>query len=222
MHVHVERSGAGTPLVFVHGLGMSGATWDSCRRLLENRHEVIAIDLPGHGRSSVTDDPADYTRDRALEHLDDLLGSIGRPVVLIGHSLGGYLALAYAATRRGNLRGVVVLNTGPGFRDPVKRQEWNDRSRRNTHRFGVPAHVAEMNLQEDSVVMDRLAEIDTPTLFLAGELDRPEYASAGQYLERKLPSAKLVVIAGGGHAMHETHAEAVVGEIESFIDTLGT
>jgi hypothetical protein len=39
------------------------------------------------------------------------------------------------------------LNTGPGFRDPEKREQWNERSRRNAHRFGVPVQAAELNLQ---------------------------------------------------------------------------
>lgn len=220
MQIHVERTGAGAPLVFVHGLGTSTRTWDACRDLLADRYEVIVIDLPGHGQSAVPDDPAEYTRDRALEHLDGLLAEIARPAVLIGHSLGGYLTLAYAASRPGVLRGAVVLNTGPGYRDPVKREDWNARSRRNWHRFGVPEHVAELNLQHDSVVMDRAAETMTPTLFLAGDADRPEYASAGEYLQRKMPNCRLVVIAGGDHAMHESQAPAVAAEIDSFVSGL--
>ncbi|MCB0956484.1 MAG: alpha/beta fold hydrolase, partial [Ilumatobacter sp.] len=97
---------------------------------------------------------------------------LGRPAVLVGHSLGGYLSLAHAATRPGVARGVVVLNTGPGFRDPEKREGWNAMSRRNAHRFGVPLQAANLNLQEDSVVMDRLADIQTPTLVMAGTADR--------------------------------------------------
>ena len=221
MRVHVVRSGEGAPVVFLHGMGSSAATWSACMAILGDRYEVIAIDLLGHGASPVPDDPSEYTRDRALADIDDVLATVGSPAVLVGHSLGGYLALAHAATRPGVARGVIVLNTGPGFRDPAKREEWNERSRRNAHRFGVPLQAANLNLQEDSVVMDRLAEIRVPTLVLAGDLDRPEYTSAGEYLERKMPSARLVVIAGGDHSMHEsTHAAVVAAEIDAFIQTL--
>jgi pimeloyl-ACP methyl ester carboxylesterase len=189
--------------------------------LLEDRFTVVAIDLLGHGASPIPDDPAEYTRDRALEDIDEvlseLLGDIEAPAVLVGHSLGGYLALAYAATRPGTVGGVVVLNTGPGYRDPVKREEWNDRSKRNAHRFGVPVQVTTLNLQEDSVVMDRLADMATPTLVLAGSEDRPEYTGAGEYLERKMPDARLAIVEGGGHSMHEdSHA----GEVAELIATL--
>jgi pimeloyl-ACP methyl ester carboxylesterase len=185
--------------------------------LLEDRFTVVAPDLLGHGASPVPDDPAEYTRDRTLADLDDIVADLGEPPVLVGHSLGGYLTLAYAATRPDAARGIVVLNTGPGYRDDDKREEWNARSRRNAHRFGVPEQVTTMNLQQDSVVMDRLAEITTPTLVLAGGDDRAEYTGAGQYLERKMPDARLVVVDGGGHSMHEdTHASEVADLIAEF------
>jgi pimeloyl-ACP methyl ester carboxylesterase len=219
--LHTIRRGDGPPIVFVHGMGTSATTWERCMDRLADRFTVIAVDLLGHGGSPVPDDPKEYTRDRALADLDDVLADLDAPAVLVGHSLGGYLALAHAATRPGVARAIVVLNTGPGFRDPAKREEWNERSRRNAHRFGVPEQVTTMNLQEDSVVMDRLAEIVTPTLVLAGGDDRPEYTGSGQYLERKMPDAHLVVVDGGGHSMHEdTHVTEVAEAIAEFISQL--
>ncbi len=219
--LHTVQRGDGPPIVFIHGMGTSAATWDRCTELLADRFTTIAVDLLGHGESPVPDDPAEYTRDRALADLDDVLAGLGAPAVLVGHSLGGYLALAHAATCPGVARAVVVTNTGPGFRDPDKREGWNERSRRNAHRFGVPEQVTTLNLQEDSVVMDRLADITTPTLVLAGGADRPEYTGSGQYLERKMPDARLVVVDGGGHAMHEdTHATEVATLIAGFVSGL--
>jgi pimeloyl-ACP methyl ester carboxylesterase len=220
LHIHLEASGEGPPLVFIHGLGMTMETWLACRNILQDRYRVIALDLPGHGQSSVTTDPSDYTRDRVLEHLDRVVADLDARPVLVGHSLGGYLSLAYAATRPGMPRGIVVLSTGPGFRDPVRREEWNDRSRRNAHRFAVPEPVADLNLQEDSIVMDRLGSINTPILFIAGALDRPEYAASGEYIQRKAPSAELVVVADAGHAPQESHAEIVSARIDQFVSQL--
>ncbi len=215
--LHTVSAGVGRPIVFVHGLGMSAATWTPVTERLTDRFHVVAVDLLGHGASPVPDDPAEYTRDRALTDLDDLLAELDAPAVLVGHSLGGYLALAHAATRPGALAGIVVLNTGPGYRDADKRAAWNDRSRRNAHRFGVPEQATALNLQEDSVVMDRLTEMRTPTLVLVGGDDRPEYVGSGQYLERKMPDARLVVLDGGGHSMHEdTHADEVARLVAEF------
>jgi pimeloyl-ACP methyl ester carboxylesterase len=217
VQLNVIRRGSGTPIIMLHGLGMSATTWDAAAEQLADRHTVLAVDLPGHGESPCPDDLDAFTRDSALADLDEVLASLDELPVIVGHSLGGYLALAHAATRPDASRGIVVLNTGPGFRDPEKREGWNARSRRNAHRFGVPERVAGLNLQEDSVVMDRVAEMTTPTLVLAGGDDRPEYAGAGQYLERKMPDARLVVLDGGGHSMHEdTHASEVAEIIADF------
>lgn len=218
MRLHVQRSGSGVPaLVFVHGLGGTTATWDGVVATMSPRHLTVAVDLLGHGASPVPDDPALYTRDAALADLDDVLAAIDGPAVLVGHSLGGYLSLAHAATRPGAVAGIAVLNTGPGFRDPDKREAWNERSRRNAHRFGVPVQATNLNLQEDSVVMERLADMTVPTLVLAGALDREEYTVSGQYLERKMPNAHLVVIEGGEHNMQETHPAEVAAAIEQWL-----
>ena len=95
--LHMVQRGAGDPVVFIHGMGTSAQTWERCMDLLDDRFTVIAVDLLGHGSSPVLDDPAEYTRDRALDDLDEILGDLDRPAVLVGHSLGGYLALAHAA-----------------------------------------------------------------------------------------------------------------------------
>lgn len=221
VRLNTIRRGSGRPLVFLHGLGTSAATWAACTELLADRFTTVAVDLLGHGASPVPDDPGEYTRDRALADIDDVLASLDDPAVLVGHSLGGYLALAHAATRPGVARGIVVMNTGPGYRDADKRAAWNARSRRNAHRFGVPEQVTTLNLQEDSIVMDRLAQITTPTLVLAGGEDRPEYAGAGEYLERKMPAARFVLVEGGDHSMHEAEYAPQVAElIAQFADSL--
>jgi len=217
--LHVVAAGAGDPaILFLHGMGTSHATWRACMEHLAGSHRVVALDYIGHGGSPVPDDPSEYTRDRTLDDIDDILDWIGAPTVLVGHSLGGYLALAHAATRPGRAVGVVVLNTGPGYRDPEKREAWNERSRRNAHRFGVPVQVVDLNLQADSVVMDRLADLDVPVLALAGTLDRPEYATSGEYLARKMRHARFEAVDGGEHSMHEsTHADVVARLVADFV-----
>lgn len=221
MQLNTIQRGAGAPIVFIHGLGTAATTWDACASALADRFTTVAVDLPGHGDSPSPEGTEAFTRDAALADIDLVLAELDGPAVLVGHSLGGYLALAHAATRPDATRGIVVLNTGPGFRDPEKREGWNERSRRNAGRFGVPERVTEMNLQHDSVVMDRLADMATPTLVMAGGDDRPEYTGAGQYLERKMPDARLVVLDGGGHSMHEeSHATEVADLIADFTANL--
>jgi len=221
VRVNVVRRGSGDPIVFLHGLGTSAASWAAVAEALADRYETLAVDLIGHGESAVPDDAGEYRRDRVLADIDEVCALVDRRPLLVGHSLGGYLALAYAATRPGAVRGLVVVNTGPGYRDDVKREEWNARSRRNAHRFGVPPQVADLNLQDDAVVIERLPDIDAPTLALAGGDDRPEYATSGAYLERKMPDARFRVVDGGGHSMHESsHADEVATLIADFATSL--
>lgn len=221
MRVAHTTSGSGPPIVFIHGIGSDAGTWAAVADRLSSDFTCVRFDLLGHGDSPIPEAPEEYTRDRALDDIDDLLAALDGPAVLVGHSLGGYLALAHAATRPNVARGIVVLNTGPGFRDPEKREAWNERSRRNAHRFGVPVQAAELNLQEDSVVMERLADMTVPTLVLAGTADRPEYSGAGQYLERKMPNARFVAVEGGEHAMHEaSHADEIADLVRHFTSDL--
>ena len=226
MRVHVERRGQGPALVFVHGMGVSSESWHAQMDLLQDRFTVVAFDLLGHGRSSVPEDPDLYSRDEALRDLDDVIATLDRShekPILVGHSLGGYLALAYAATRPGRVRGLVVMATGPGFRDPEKREAWNARSRRNAHRFGVEPRVAGLNLQHDSLVMDSLAKIDVPTLALAGSADDASYSRSAEYLARKMTHARFVPIEGGEHGMHEdTHATEIAELIAGFAGELAS
>ena len=224
MRVFLERRGRGPALVFTHGMGVSSESWAALADALSEEFTVVCWDLLGHGRSPVPADPALYTRDGALEDLDAVLGSVadapGAPV-LVGHSLGGYLTLAHAATRPGVARGLVVLATGPGYRDAENRERWNSRSRHIAPRFGVEPQVADLNLQHDSLVIDALPKIQTPTLVLAGTEDDAAYGRSGEYLERKLPHGRFERVSGGGHSMHEdTHAADVAGHIRDFVAAL--
>jgi len=79
----------------------------------------------------------------------------------------------------------------------------------------IGARIADPTL---GLHVPHLADVEVPTLVLAGELDRPEYVVSGRYLERKMPHARLEVIAGGEHSMHEsTHAVDVAAAIEQFV-----
>ncbi|MDE0910319.1 MAG: alpha/beta fold hydrolase [Myxococcota bacterium] len=221
MRVHVERRGSGPPIVFLHGLGVSSESWAAQMGALEDRFTVVAWDLLGHGKSPVPQDPDLYSRDGALEDLDEIVATLDQAPILVGHSLGGYLSLTYAATRPGKIRGMVLIATGPGFRDPEKREAWNARSKRNAHRFGVEPQVAGLNLQHDSLVMEKLAEIDVPTLGLAGTADDASYSGAAKYLERKMPNARYAEVSGGEHLMHEeSHAAEIAKLISDFTETL--
>ncbi len=102
----LERKGEGETIVLVHGFGANKDTWDIFIRYLPEKFHVLVIDLPGHGDSSrhmhVSYD-IQYMAD-ALSRTVDTVGV--RRFHLAGHSLGGYVAMYYAA---GNPGKVVTL-----------------------------------------------------------------------------------------------------------------
>jgi pimeloyl-ACP methyl ester carboxylesterase len=88
-----EIHGAGTPVVFLHGLTFDRTTWRPVIERLGEGVQSIAVDLPGHGESEGP--PVSLDQLAGLVH--ELLSELGieRPVV-VGHSIGGFLAFLYA------------------------------------------------------------------------------------------------------------------------------
>ncbi|USG64157.1 alpha/beta hydrolase [Brevibacillus ruminantium] len=88
-------SGAGEAVCLVHGFCGSSAYWQKILPQLEKSHRVIAPDLRGHGNSSVPSES--FTVEKMAGDLAHLLDQTGiEKITLLGHSLGGYVALAFA------------------------------------------------------------------------------------------------------------------------------
>jgi len=94
-------------LVLIHGIGANRCSWDAVRAALGAGIATLAIDLPGHGarRDHSFDLPL------ALAAVDDAVREASGPVVLVGWSLGGYVALAYASQRPESVHGLVLIGS---------------------------------------------------------------------------------------------------------------
>ncbi len=122
LRLHVELGGAGPVLVLLHGFTGSGAAWATLREVLEPTHTVVAVDLPGHGRSGAPADPARYGLDRFADDLTRVLDVVGASrVALLGYSMGGRAALRFALRHPGRLDALVLESTSPGIADPAQR-----------------------------------------------------------------------------------------------------
>ena len=113
----VLSSGDGPSLVLLHGVSLSAAAWAPIFSELPGRR-LLAVDLSGHGLS----DPARYrrghVRERARELIDDIFDALGLDAApVVGHSLGGMLALWYAATGAERISRLVAIGE-PGRRVP--------------------------------------------------------------------------------------------------------
>ena len=103
----VLEGGDGPPIVLLHGPGAYGAQWIRTIPALTATNRVIAPDLPGHGLSDFFD--GDLTRERVAGWLDDLIEcTCTKAPVLVGHTLGGAIAMQFAA-QSGRLLGRLVL-----------------------------------------------------------------------------------------------------------------
>ncbi len=102
--------GSGPRVVFVHGLFGQGKNWTTIAKGLSDRHRVTLLDLPNHGRSPWTD-RVDYLDMAELVAAE--LASFGEPVTLVGHSMGGKVAMTLALRRPELLRALVVVDIAP-------------------------------------------------------------------------------------------------------------
>jgi len=111
-HVNFIHQGGGAPVVLIHGLAASLHDWDDLvPELAQHGYAAYALDLLGHGESAKPDSRA-YEMDWVFDHLAAWIDSLGldQPPVLVGHSLGGYLALDYARRFPARARGLVLVD----------------------------------------------------------------------------------------------------------------
>ena len=101
---------AGPPVVFVHGLFGQGKNWTTVAKGLADRHRVTLLDLPNHGHSPWTD-RVDYVDMARL--VADELEQLDEPATLVGHSMGGKVAMQLALRRPELLRALVVVDVAP-------------------------------------------------------------------------------------------------------------
>jgi pimeloyl-ACP methyl ester carboxylesterase len=101
---------SGPRVVFVHGLFGQGKNWTTIARGLADSHRVTLIDLPNHGHSPWTD-RVDYLDMAELVATE--LEQLGEPVTLVGHSMGGKVAMQLALRRPELLRALVVVDIAP-------------------------------------------------------------------------------------------------------------
>jgi pimeloyl-ACP methyl ester carboxylesterase len=112
--------GEGPPLLLVHGWGTDSHQWSWHIDALAAGHRVIAVDLRGHGYSSVPE--TGNTPRMMAADLRDLLDHLGlSQVVAVGHSMGGQVVSILAVEHPGRVRGVVALDPGYGLAAEIAR-----------------------------------------------------------------------------------------------------
>ncbi len=112
MVLHATVTGSGPRVVLVHGFTQTSASWADIAAELAADHEVVAVDLPGHGGSGPALD---------LWATADELVATGGPATYVGYSLGGRVALHAALAHPEAVQRLVLLGATAGIDDAAER-----------------------------------------------------------------------------------------------------
>jgi pimeloyl-ACP methyl ester carboxylesterase len=236
----------GHPLLLLHGAGSNGHAWHYQYDHLGKRHSPIAPDLPGHGRSSGVeglrsiDDYAAFT----AAFLDALkLDS----VVAAGHSMGGAIAMQLALRFPKRVKALVLIATAAKFDIPNERIEtwravtmgrmsqpfnndgyspktvatkpeiiregWGEQIQTDPRvRWGDLVACSQCDLRE------RIGQLDTPTLILAGADDTITPLVQAELLKSRIKRALLEVVPDASHRLTTERPDVTNTAIEKFLD----
>lgn len=120
-----KDTGSGIPIVLLHGFCETHAVWDEFINHLQGDFRLLVPDIPGFGASDLPENNPLSLEHTALILNDWLTGNVGEKVVVIGHSLGGYLALAMAFNRPGLFSGLGLFHSTAFSDTPDKKMNRN-------------------------------------------------------------------------------------------------
>jgi pimeloyl-ACP methyl ester carboxylesterase len=228
------------PVLLSHGFAASSQMWEPNVGALAASRPVLGWDLRGHGRSGSPDDPAEYSQEASVADMTAVLDACGIVrVVAAGLSLGGYLSLAFCLACPDRVAGLVLCDTGPGFRSDEARQRWNDyaigqaarlerdglaafgdgpETRDAGHRSaaGLARAARGILTQQNGSVIRSLPSITVPVLVLVGARDQA-FLAAAEYMAAKIPGAVHAVIPDAGHACNIDQPELFNQQVLAFL-----
>lgn len=241
VRLRYDVHGSGPVVLLSHGYSATSAMWRPQIGPLSERYTVVTWDMRGHGETDAGADPVNYSEAATVQDMAALLDEVGASRAAIGGlSLGGYMSLAFHATRPQRTAALLLLDTGPGYRKEEGRAGWNAMAERYAQQFAdrgldalggsaevrVSAHRSAeglvlaargMLVQHDARVMESLPSIAVPTLVLVGERDT-QFLVPGEYMASKIPNARHVIVPGAGHAANLDAPDACNQALLGFLD----
>jgi pimeloyl-ACP methyl ester carboxylesterase len=231
-------------LVLVHGSRLASSQWSPLLPQLEGRVTVGLVDLPGHG----TRVGEAFTTARCVEVVDEAVSGApdGAPVVLVGHSLGGYVAMAYGTAHGDRLAGLVLAGcsatpAGPGaavYRavaavtariGPDRMTRINDRVLRRLYApeliepviaggyFFDPTPDAWRAVMADCRPQ-MVGDLECPVLLLNGQWD--QFRLGVRSFRRTCPRVEVEVVPRASHLANLDQPEAFAAALLRFVGRL--
>src|SRR5258707_3678441 len=129
VEIHYEVHGSGPPLLLTHGYSSTSAMWQGQIEALSKRHRLVLWDMRGHGQSDYPADPRAYSEALTVADMAALLDEVGaRPAIVGGLSLGGYMSPPFYRAHPQRVGALLIIATGPRFREDYTRETWNKRT----------------------------------------------------------------------------------------------
>src|SRR6201747_29477 len=124
--IYYETHGEGPVILLTHGYSATAQMWAGQVAPLSQHNKLVIWDMRGHGQSDYPEDPAEYSEEKTVADMAALLDAVGAQTAIVGGlSLGGYMSLAFAATHPERVRALLIVDTGPGYKNDQAREDWN-------------------------------------------------------------------------------------------------
>ncbi len=238
---HTRGSEALPPVILIHGAGGNHLYWPAEVRRLPDV-TIYAVDLPGHGKST---GPGEQSIPAYANQLEGLMRALGLArAVLVGHSMGGAIAMTLAHQAPEKVAGLGLVATGAHLR--VHPQILESSANRTSFQVATELILSRsfhpdtgtrlvelagkrMNEVRPSVLhgdllacemFDLRAEISAiacPTLVICGDQDEMTPLRFSQFMARSIQDASLVIVPAAGHMVALEQPKAIAEHLQAFL-----
>jgi len=218
-----RRGDPDDPLVLlVHGGGQTRDIWnDAAVALVRAGRQVIAIDLRGHGESEWPDDGR-YDFGAYVEDLRAILSQLPSRPVIVGASLGGWVATAAVGEDGGHLAAGLILVDAPPDLDltNISKTAGALRAASETAKGAWDPRMLERFHLEDALTRFKAAapNIRVPALFVRGALSEITDAASASRIVDQIPGAEYVEIGDAGHVVAADRADLFSATLLDFLE----
>lgn len=199
--IFYSDTGKGTAVVLLHGFLENQTMWKDLVSVLSHKNRVITIDLLGHGATECLG--YIHSMEKNAEIVKAVLSHLRiRKVILVGHSMGGYVALAFAELYPATIKGLVLLNS-TSKEDSAERKHNRDRAIKavkqnyvNFVRLSIANLFSENNRErlEKEIENVKLEALKTPLQGIAASLEGMKIRKDREFILHESEFPKLLII----------------------------